>query len=130
MKKLKFIKQIKNPRKVFQLKSMEVLNLQIVKGTEKVKSVIMLGDVNLCSQKWNDKNFAYKKLAVSLKNTLLECGLHQRDMGLTFTSDIIQANGNIASSAIDHIYLSEEIYTTVLYMQRYYTLSCRYPRLF
>ena len=59
-----------------QLKSMEVLNLQIVKGTEKVKSVIMLGDINLCSQKWNDKNFTYKKLAVSLKNTLLECGLH------------------------------------------------------
>ena len=69
----------------------------------------MLGDVNLCSHKWNEKNFLNKKLATSLKNTLLECGLHPRDMGLTFKSDIIQANGNIATSAIDHIYVSDEL---------------------
>ena len=30
-------------------------------------------------------------------------------MGLTFKSDIIQANGNIATSAIDHIYVSDEL---------------------
>ena len=30
-------------------------------------------------------------------------------MGLTFQSDIIQANGNIASSALDHIYVSNEL---------------------
>ena len=39
----------------------------------------------------------------------MECGLHPRDMGLTFKSDIIQANGNIATSAIDHIYVSDEL---------------------
>ena len=68
-----------------------------------------MGDVNLCSHKWNEKSFTYKKLAESLKNTLLECGLNQRDMCLTFKSDIIQSNGNIATSAIDHVYLSKEL---------------------
>ena len=35
--------------------------------------------------------------------------INSRDMGLTFQSDIIQANGNIASSALDHIYVSNEL---------------------
>ena len=87
-----------------QLSSIEILNQQIIKGTEKAESVIMLGDVNLCSHKWNDKNFPNKKVAESL-----EAELKARDMGLTFKSDIIQANGNIASSAIDHIYVSDEL---------------------
>ena len=58
----------------------------------------------MCTNKWNDKNFPNKKVAESL-----EAELKARDMGLTFKSDIIQANGNIASSAIDHIYVSDEL---------------------
>ena len=48
-------------------------------------------------------------MAELLKKNLEENGLKVRDIGNTFTSDIIQKNGNIASSAIDHIYVSKEL---------------------
>jgi hypothetical protein len=35
------------------------------------------------------------------------------DLGHTFTSDIVQANGNIVTSSIDHIYLSKELVPNV-----------------
>ena len=47
---------------------------------------------------------------------MFNSGLKVRPIGKTFLSDIVQKNGNIASSAIDHIYVStvlEESTTTM-----------------
>ena len=48
-------------------------------------------------------------VAEVLKNSLVENGLICKPLGDTFTSDILQKNGNVATSALDHIYLSESL---------------------
>ena len=48
-------------------------------------------------------------MAELLKSSLELNGLKLRNIGKTFTSDIVQANGNIASSAIDHIYVAQDL---------------------
>ena len=52
---------------------------------------------------------AHKNTAELLKSNLEQNGLTPRKLGHTFTSDIIQKNGNIATSAIDHIYVSKDL---------------------
>ena len=40
-----------------QIKSMDIFTKQIDKASEKTQHVLILGDVNLCSTKWNQDNF-------------------------------------------------------------------------
>ena len=63
-------------------------------------------DANICSQKWNDPGFVNKNVAEVLKNMLEQEGLQCLDVGLTYQADHAQPNGNVASSALDHIYCS------------------------
>ena len=73
-----------------------------------MEQVLILGEANLCYLKWNLEKFKYKKVAELLKSALESNGLTVRQIVKTFTADIVQKNGNIASSAIDHIYVSEK----------------------
>ena len=59
------------------------------------------------SLKWNDDGFVNKNVAEVLKNMLEQEGLECLDIGLTYQADHAQQNGNIASSALDHIYCSK-----------------------
>ena len=70
--------------------------------------------MNLCSKKWNLDKFKDKTVAEILKNGLVENGLTCRYLGDTFTSDIIQKNGKIATSALDPVYLTEMLNMLVL----------------
>ena len=43
-----------------QVKNIELFNWQIEKVSAKYNNVIILGDANLCSDKWNDPGFKNK----------------------------------------------------------------------
>ena len=61
--------------------------------------------------KWADPNKKKNNVAECLKNKIEECGLVNLDLGETFTSDIVQKNGKISTSAIDHINISPQLIT-------------------
>ena len=50
----------------------------------------MLGDANLCMQKWNEPDFIHKKVAEKLKATLEECEMSICNLGITFSADLVQ----------------------------------------
>ena len=45
-----------------QIKNLEILNQQIVNSSDNAKSVIMMGDVNLCSHKYVNYTFSFIKV--------------------------------------------------------------------
>ena len=55
---------------------------QIEKASEKPCHIVILGDANLCSQKWNDAGFVNRNVAEVLKNTLEQEGLKSLDVGV------------------------------------------------
>ena len=85
---------------------------------------MILGDANLCSQKWNEPEFANKNVAAILKNMLEQEGLVNLDVGNTYQSDHVQANGKIAISALDHVYCSKN-----LAIKMYFTRSANIKKL-
>ena len=60
-----------------------------------------------------------------LKNKIEECGMINLELGETFTSDIVQKNSNIATSALDHIYIvnfdrtQHDIYFIYMMLNKY-----------
>ena len=88
---------------------MEIFTKQIDLASASSKQVIILGDANLCMFKWDLEKFIHKNTAEFLISSLEQNGLTPRKLGHTFTSDIIQKSGNIATSAIDHIYVSKDL---------------------
>ena len=60
--------------------------------------MIILGDANLCSSKWNNDDFLYKKVAEALRSTLLHSDLICSDIGDTYQADHLQPNGQVATS--------------------------------
>ena len=64
-----------------QVKNMELFNNQIEKASAKYNNLIILGDANLCSTKWNEPNFKNKTVADCLRAVLTQCGLKARDIG-------------------------------------------------
>ena len=65
--------------------------------------------MNLCSEKWKEDKFSYKNIANILIETLEQCGLNIRNLGTTFTADGLRADGNVVMSAIDQIYVSDDL---------------------
>ena len=57
-----------------------------------------MGDANLCSAKWKDPKFLHRKIANQLIGCLEHCDLTQGDVGVTFESDHVQANGLTSES--------------------------------
>ena len=89
----------------------------IYSATEECGKVILLGDANVCALKWSDPNRKTNKVAELLKNKIEECGMINLEIGETFTSDIVQKNGAIASSALDHIYISSRMETEIRFQK-------------
>ena len=70
-----------------QIERMVNFTSQIEKASEKPCQIIILGDANLCSQKWNEPGFVNKNVAEVLKNMLEQEGLQCLDVGLTYQAD-------------------------------------------
>ena len=66
-----------------QLKRMDILTNQFDKANVITKNVIILGDANLCSRKWNNEKFKDKTVADKLKSNMEENGLICRYFGDT-----------------------------------------------
>ena len=74
--------------------------------------MIIMGDANLCSQKWNNVKFLNKNVSIPLRNVLDQNGLINKEVGVTYQSDHLQVNGQIAESALDHVYFIQFIAIT------------------
>ena len=70
------------------------------------KNLIVLGDVNICSNKWNDSGCKLKEIAEEIKSTLAQCGMEHIDLGFTYLADRTSVDGKPIESALDHIYRS------------------------
>ena len=57
-----------------QVAAMKNFTRQIELATNERKPIIMLGDMNMCSTKWNDEDFTWKNIAENLQGTLVNCG--------------------------------------------------------
>ena len=69
----------------------------------------MLGDANICANKWNNPQYRHHKVATELKNGLEQNGMMSIYMGNTYLADNMTQKGNIAESALDHIYITKEM---------------------
>ena len=59
---------------------------------------------------WKDPKFKNKKIANQLIGCLEHCELTQGEVGVTFQSDHVQANGLTSESQIDLIYLKKSLH--------------------
>jgi exonuclease III len=82
---------------------LKILTSQLEKATEENKIIIMIGDANLCSQKWENKEYNHFDMASELRGTLAQCGMEIMDLGKTFMADKTRTDGTLIESAIDHI---------------------------
>ena len=92
-----------------QLLGLDIFTLQIESATKQNKNVILMGDANLCSLKWETPKYKHKNIAKKLLDTLAQCGLSTAEIGITYLADHAQRNGNIAESALDHVYFSNSL---------------------
>ena len=63
----------------------------------------------MCALKWLDSDFKCATLATELLSSLSQCGLVNLDLGNTYLSDRVSDSGESIESALDHIYISDEI---------------------
>ena len=58
-----------------QLTSLKILTSQMEKADGENKPIIMMGDMNICTTKWNEPDFKSKRLADEIKATIAQCGM-------------------------------------------------------
>ena len=64
-----FICNCKNlPKAVAEQKEIVILTNQIESASNEKKDLIITGDANLCSKKWNEQSFGNKKISNQLKD--------------------------------------------------------------
>ena len=86
---------------------MEIFTEQIERAAAENKDLIIMGDANLCSEKWESPNFKHKRIADELKETLTQCGLKIQNLGKTYLADRLNPDGEEIESCLDHIYTSK-----------------------
>ena len=64
-----------------QLAAMKILTKQIEVASKENKQMIIMGDANLCSRKWKDQDFKYRKTADELLDILTQCGITPVEIG-------------------------------------------------
>ena len=70
-----------------QLTAFKILTKQIEAADLEKKNLIVMGDVNLCSSKWNEADFKLKTIAEEIKSTLAQCGMENIELGPTYLAD-------------------------------------------
>ena len=92
-----------------QVEEMAEFCNQINKTNSSNSKVIIMGDANLCSNKWLNDDYDRKNIA----NPLLQCldrnGLEVQNVGVTYQADHVSTDGSLPQSAIDHVYSSVSI---------------------
>ena len=66
-------------------------------------------DTPFVPRKVLNSKFLNKNVSIPLRNVLDQCGLMSKEVGKTYQSDHLQTNGQIAESALDHVYCSKSI---------------------
>jgi hypothetical protein len=89
-----------------QIEAIQCFTNQIERATNENKTVVIVGDANLCSEKWNSPTFHLKQVADELKNTLVQCGLHLIPLGVTYIADSLNPKKQEMTSALDHAYVT------------------------
>ena len=92
-----------------QIEAIEIFTDQIERAAAEKKQLIILGDANLCSERWNAANYTHKRIAGEIQETLIQCGLTQVPLGPTYLADRLDENGMEIQSAIDHAYVSQSM---------------------
>ena len=88
-----------------QMTNIEIFSEQMRSASKLKKEILVMGDMNLCSNQWNTRNYKHKKISDVVKATLAECGYTHVDLGITYIADHPSRDGNIAKSALDHAYV-------------------------
>ena len=71
-----------------QIEQMKIFADQIDRVAKKSRKLIITGDANLDSSKWNDEKFLYKSIASPLRNCLEQNGIKNDDsIGNTYLAD-------------------------------------------
>ena len=92
-----------------QRRSINLFTNQIENAAKDNKNVIILGDANMCSLQWEYPEFSLSEIAGELLGTLAQCGLSNIDLGVTYQADRLTDQGEIIKSALDHVYVSDQI---------------------
>lgn len=92
-----------------QVEALKAFTNQIERAANEGKFLVLLGDANLCSEKWEEPEYIHQVLAEELKGTLALCGLKIAKLGQTYLADRLTEQGNTIRSALDHIYFSQEL---------------------
>ena len=58
-----------------QVQSIRIFTSQIEKAASENKTILLLGDANLCCESWDSPGFLLKRVADELRETLTQCGL-------------------------------------------------------
>ena len=87
-----------------QLQRLNALEDQIKRAKSATNETAIVGDFNLCMDKWNEKTYQWKTLSDYWINVLKENGLKYEEMGTTYESFYTLKNGNKVKSALDHVY--------------------------
>jgi hypothetical protein len=88
---------------------LEDIHQQILKGADANKPTIVMGDANLCMDRWKDANYTHNDLANEVLGTLAQSGMTPIELGPTYLADRLSPEGHIIESALDHNYASENI---------------------
>ena len=95
-----------------QVEQIEEYCQQINSANRTSDKVIILGDANLCAEKWSEENYKRKSVAQPLIQCLNQNGMDINKVGVTFQADH-SSNGRVAESALDHAYTSTTIKNTI-----------------
>lgn len=87
-----------------QLDRINTFLQQVEKASSGDDGIIIVGDINLCSKRWDSHNYAHKLLSDRWREGMAKSGIEMLDLGLTYFSNHASQAGVFAESALDHIY--------------------------
>ena len=92
-----------------QISQIELFVDQINEAANSSSKIIIMGDANLCSNKWGRDDYDKKSISQPLIDCLTQNGMDVQELGNTFQADHACQNGTVAESALDHAYTSANI---------------------
>ena len=77
-----------------QTTAIKIFTSQMEAASRENKSIIVLGDANICAIKWDDPITKLTETAEELKSSLALCGLTNIAIGNTYLADRLDTQGN------------------------------------
>ena len=91
------------------MERMQIFCEQIEKASSSKQKMVIMGDANLCTEKWDHEKFRHKNVSNLLRETLEKCDLDVNKVGTTYIADHVSANNTIPESSLDHVYSSDSM---------------------